>query len=373
MIDFYPLHLPESSTPGQCLATFSTAITALAIELGTYFDNQMRAKFGNHWFAELKEDREPFDPKYKQYKSFYDFSWIVNESHHYLESEIRNLLPKNEYQFYPTLLSLLSMRNQWYHHFSSHNIQELRKALASIKYIADKCQLELADDLLPVIQRVREIVAGTFVPQNVVAGHPAEVSVAKDDTINNSMSQMAVGAAWMGPLGSRKIELRKTGSLIDLAEGKNVTSELGDAQSNHYLKLWRALELDWLWVDSRGSVASHVHGSLRMVGYWGASTDEANQDPFAKFLLENTYAYAGDDFYDRENSRALSLNGIGPVTASTIARGREMAKDGELIRITWEGDMIFFGDQGPEYIGEVESQDWFPGHFLVPTSAPADE
>lgn len=370
MIDFYSLHVPDSSTPGQCLATFSTAITALAIELGTYFNNQMRAKFSDHWFADLKEDREQFDSKYKQYKSFYDFSWIVNEAYHYPDSEIRKLLPKNEYQFYPTLLSLLSIRNQWYHHFSSHNLQELRKALASIKYIADKCNLELADDLVPIIQRVRDISSGVFVPEIIVATQPGEAAGVKEDSKSDSMSQIAVGAAWMGPLGSRKIELRKTGSLIDLEEGRNVTGELVNSQKNQYLKLWRSLELDWLWVDPRGSVAAYVHGSLRMVGYWGKSADEANQDPFAKFLLENTYTYAGDDFFDRENNRALSLHGVGPITKSTIERGRKMVKDGEVIRITWDGDMIYFGDQGPEYIGEVESKDWFPGHFLVPTSEP---
>lgn len=364
MIDFYPLHMPEDSTPGQCLATFSTTITALAIELGTFFNLQLAAKHGTHWFEDLKYEREFRDSKYHQYKGFYDFSWIVNEADRYTDSPLRALLPKNEYQFYPAMRSLLSMRNQWYHDYNPHNMMELRKALALAKYISEKATLALSDDLVPIIKRVNEIISGTYT--SPVAQPVREVKVVAEKP--KPMRQAAVGAAWLGPIGERKIQLTGSGSLIDLNQAANVTSELGDLEVNRYFKLWKKLGLDWLWIDELGSVGANVHGSLRMVGYWGSNPNDLEQDPFAKFLLSNTYAYAGEILYEREKNESLDDSFIGKVTKSTIERGREMVQEGEVLRLTWDGDLICFGDQGPQYIGEVESEDWFPGHFLLPTS-----
>lgn len=365
MVDFYPVHVPEGSTPGQCLATFSTTLTSMSIEIGMYLNNRMSAKWGASWFEQLREARIPFDDKYNQYKSFYDFSWIANEAIKHSDSPIREFLPKNEYQFYKELGNLRSARNRWYHDYNPHNISELRGTLNCVKYIAEKCGLSLAEELLPVIRRVNEISSGTFAvpsPQVETAGNSSPEQLP-------SMQQVAVGAAWLGPRGLRKIELTRSGSLIDLEAGANVTAELGDSNLNRYLKLWRKLELDWLWVDPLGSVAANVQGSLRMVGYWGQNVDDSGQDPFAKFLLKNSYAFVGDVFYEREGNQALDESNIGEVTASTLRRGLESVQEGEILRVTWDGDLIYFGDRGPEYIGEVESDDWFPGHFLVATES----
>jgi hypothetical protein len=162
--------------------------------------------------------------------------------------------------------------------------------------------------------------------------------------------------------------LNASGSLIDLDAAKNVTTEIGNTATNRYYKLWRALELDWLWVDANDAVAANVLGSLRMVGYWGSSADETEQDPFAKFLLPRSYTFAGGKLHDRESLAVLDEVHIGPITKSTFVRGKATIQEGEIIRVTWDGDMIYFGDSGPEYIGEVESKDWFAGHFFVPTT-----
>jgi hypothetical protein len=367
MVDFYPVHMPEDSSPGHCLATFSTTISSLSIELGTYFDNQMKAKYGHHWFGDLCEARLLTDTHYI-YKSPFDFSWIINEPFRYVGSPIREYLPKNEYQFYPSLKKLLETRNKWYHDHNPHNIAELRNALSLVKYVADKCGLELAEELAPVISRVNAIAAGSYKvrEQGSTPNPEPDIEVANAKAIRQS----AVGAAWLGSLGDRKIQLSKTGSLIDLAAAKNVTSEVGEASTNRYYKLWRALELDWLWVDANGSVAANVLGSLRMVGYWGSSAEETEQDPFAKFLLPRSYTLAGAQLHDRDSMVALDESAIGAVTKSTIIRAKTSVQDGEIIRVTWDGDMIHFGDSGPEYIGEVESKDWFAGHFFVPTAEP---
>lgn len=363
MIDSYPLHIPEDSTPGQCLATFSTSITALAIELGTFFNLQLSSKHGVHWFEDLKYQRKFHDSKYHQYKGFYDLSWIVNEADLYTDSPLRALLPKNEYQFYPAMRSLLSMRNQWYHDYNPHNMTELRKALNLVKYISEKASLALSDDLVPIMKRVNEIISGSYKSPVTQPVRVEKVEAEKP----KPMRQAAVGAAWLGPIGERKIQLTASGSLIDLTRAENVTSELGDLEVNRYFKLWKKLGLDWLWVDQLGSVGANVHGSMRMVGYWGENPDDLEQDPFAKFLLSNTYAYAGDLFYEREQNESLDEHFLGQITKSTLQRGKGIVQEGDVLRVTWDGDLICFSDQGPLYIGEVESEDWFSGHFLLPT------
>lgn len=363
MVDYYPVHMPEDSTPGHCLATFSTTISSLSIELGTYFDSQMKAKYGKYWFGDLCEARLLTDTHYI-YKSPFDFSWIINEPFRYGGSPIREYLPKNEYQFYPTLKKLLETRNKWYHDHNPHNIAELRTALSLVKYVADKCGLELAEELVPVISRVNAIASGAYPGKGGgEGGHPTSATVPTATTIRQS----AVGAAWLGTLGDRKIQLNRTGSLIDLGAAKNVTAEIGDITTNRYYKLWQALELDWLWVDANGSVAANVLGSLRMVGYWGRSDEDAEQDPFAKFLLPKSYTFSDGKLHERDSMTMLDESRIGPVTKSTLNRGRASIQEGEILRVTWDGDLICFGDVGPEYIGEVESSDWFAGHFFVPT------
>ena len=365
MVDYYPLHMPEDSTPGHCLATFSTVLSSLSIELGTYFDHQMSAKYGSHWFAQLCDARKATDSHYI-YTSKFDLSWIINEPFRYVDSPIREYLPKNEYQFYPSLKKLLATRNQWYHDHNPHNISGLRSALTLVKYVADKCELELADELIPVINRVNAIASSSYtgVGKNDVPAQPA----AGPSESAKSIKQSAVGAAWLGSVGPRKIQLNLSGSLIDLEAARNVTSEIGNAATNRYYKLWRALELDWLWVDARGAVAANVLGSLRMVGYWGSSPDETDQDPFAKFLLPRSYTFADTKLHDRDSMSPLDESHIGPITKSTLIRGKAAIQEGEIIRVTWDGDMIYFGDSGPEYIGEVESKDWFAGHFFVETA-----
>mgnify|MGYP007092086156 CR=1 FL=1 len=364
MAENYPLHLPEDSSPGHCLATFATSITAFAIELGTYFDNQMRAKQGPYWFEDLRAYRMGHDSLYFNYKTIYDISWIVNEPFRYLDSPIRELLPKNQYDFYPTLKKLLETRNRWYHDYNPHNIGELRAALNKLKYLADKCGLELSDELVPVLARVNAIANGTY------KGPVAEpVKVVESSTFTpKPLRQSAVGASWLGPVGTRKIQLTKAGSLIDLVDAKNVTSELADASSNRYLQLWKKLELDWLWVDALGSVAAYVQGSLRMVGYWDSDPEDSSQDPFAKFLLPYSYTFAGGELSEMETMKTLDRSAIGLVTGSTLKRAKEMVKEGDILRLTWDGDLIHFGDQGAEYLGEIESNDWFAGHFFIPTS-----
>ena len=366
MIQNYPLHVPENSSPGECLGTFSTAIALLSLELGGIINERMEAKEGLYWFSYLIEDRKYQDSRYNNYKNKLDFSFLVVEICNFSDSPLRDGLPRNDPKFYNTLQDLLQARNRWYHSHEVHNIHKLSEALRMAYYISKKCGLDFSEELIPVINRVNDIVAGTYKsPVPVSIAKPTE---GKTQEKPKAMRQAAVGASWLGPLGARKIQLAKSGSLVDLQKGENVTSELGNPAENRYLKLWKKLEIDWMWVDELGSVAAHVYGSLRMVGHWGSEPNDLEQDPFAKFLLSTTYAYAGEVFYERETSESLDESFVGQITKSTLNRGREMVQEGEVLRVTWDGDLICFGDQGPLYIGEVESEDWFPGHFFLPTT-----
>ena len=354
--------MPEDASPGHCIATFTTAITFLAIELGTYFDLQMTSKYGHDWFNMLEEARVAANPKYRASRSCFDFSWIINEPARNQNSPIRDLLPKNEYQFYPTMLDLLDARNRWFHDYNPHNINELSKALDLVRYIATKCALQLDDEIQPVIKRVREIKAGTYLLQTRPDHLPPEPSTA---TGHKPIRQSAVGAAWLGPTGQRKLELSPSGSLIDLDAAKNVTAELTEYQRNCYLPLWKALGVDWLWVDELGSVAANVYGSMRMVGYLGDQADDSGQDPFAKFLLPNTYAIAEQKVVDRTSQKVLTLHNPNSETHQAVSNALATLENQDILRVTWDGDLIHFGQAGAIYLGHISSSEWFSGHFLT--------
>jgi hypothetical protein len=358
--------MPEDASPGHCIATFTTAITYLAIELGTYFDLQMTAKHGHNWFALLEEVRVAANPKYRASRSCFDFSWIINEPARNQNSPIRDLLPKNEYQFYPTMLELLDARNRWFHDYNPHNINELSKALDLVRYISTKCALQLDDEIQPIIKRVREIKAGAYSsqpkPEHASSNPPAVPN-------QKPIRQSAVGAAWLGPSGKRKLQLSSSGSLIDLDAAKNVTTELTEHQRNRYLPLWKALGVDWLWVDELGSVAANVYGSMRMVGYLGNQADDSGQDPFAKFLLPTTYAIVDQIVIDRASQEALNLHNQDSETHKTVSNALATLENQDILRVTWDGDLIHFGQGGAIYLGRISSSEWFSGHFLTDSSS----
>ncbi len=365
MISNYPLHLPEDQTPGHCLATFSTAITCMALELGTYVDLQMRAKFGDGWFGAIEAKRKAEKPHYKISYSCYDFSWLFSEPTRNTDSPIRALLPTGIHRFFQDMDQLRDMRNRWYHDHNPHNINELRKALDLVAYIAEKCGLELADNIKPVIDRVKQLKAGTY--------DKAETSTSKPQEINEiphshqPMKQAAVGAKWIGIKGEKKLELRSSGTLVDINEGINVTAALTEWQRDRYLPLWQKLEIDWLWVDTNGAVAAYVDGDLLMVGEFGADAVQVEQDPFAKFLLKSSYSHSGKFFFDTESETPLNLEILDATTKQTISKAFDLVEENEIMRLTWDGDLISFTESGAVYIGKVSSASWFTDHFLLPT------
>jgi len=362
----YPIHMPEDSSPGHCFATFATTLSAIGIELGQYINGHMVAAEGPHWFEDLDNFRAQTSSKHQKAFSYFDFSWIAKESANNSDSPIRPYLPKNNPTFYKQLDNLRHARNRWYHDYNPHNVPELQKALQLAIGISAACGLELLDDLLEINKRVAAIAAGTYKSPTMKAAVP-EVKTPEARPAA-PIAQSAVGATWLGPLGKRKIELKPSGSLVDLEKQMNVTAELTPNQRDRFLKLWRIiLEKGWLWVDEAGSVAAYVAGTARMIGFWGEGVEDSTRDPFAKFLLTDTYTFTDSGFCHRESGGVLDETHIGRVTKATLNRGREAVEVGEVLRLTWDGDLIFFGDAGSQYIGEVESNDWFAGHFLIPT------
>jgi hypothetical protein len=364
----YPLHLPENASPGHCIATFSTAITSMAIELGTFVDSQMRHRYGDSWFSALESKRKSESPKYKRSFSCYDFSWLFTEPTRNPDSPLRALLPAGDKNLYDKMDSLRGMRNRWYHDHNPHNISELVKTLDLVSEIAAKCGLELAENLRPVIQRVQDIKNGSY--KSPLFEKIDEEPESSSTNQKTPMKQVAVGAKWIGALGSQKLELKPSGVIVDLVEATNVSSQLTDLQRSKYLPLWKKLELDWLWVDANGAVAAYVEGDLLMVGEFGEQAVVVEQDPFSKFLLNNCYMHSSDSFFEVESSLELEVAKLDDSTKDTVLNSFSAVEENEVMRLTWDGDLICFAETGPIYIGTVNSEFWFPGHFLLPTNHP---
>jgi hypothetical protein len=370
-IQNYEIHLPESASPGDCLGAFGTALSAIGIELGSRINEGMSSTYGRGWMENLEEMRfleaQRRGKTYKKSYSPYDYNWIINEPYHNPSSPVAGYLPTTAYNFFRNARDLVDTRNRWYHDHNPHNISDLVKALDLCSYIALKCELSVAGQIEAVRQRALELKAGSYKSPKL-APTAAPTASGASSASQKAQIQRAVGAVWLGDLPNRKIELKDSGALVDEAKKANVTAELTLPQQQRYLKLWQLLKPGWLWVDELGQVAAYVQGVLRCVGFWGIE-DEPAQDPFSKFLLPHSYELAPDKLIDRETGSELRELHLGKVTASTLNRARMELSDNQLMRVTWDGDLICFGDSGAEYFGEIESQDWFPGHFAVATAS----
>ena len=371
----YEVHLPESGSPGQCLAAFGTSISALGLELGLKINKGMTTQYGAQWLSLLEEARfleaARKNKGYKKSWSPFDLNWIINEPFHHKTSPIREYLPQDDDTFFRIARDLVETRNRWYHDYNPHNINELQKAIELCLYVSSECELDLTDVLEQVHTRVKQIKAGTYKPEHAITettSDPLPTSELPASNASPPEIQRAVGAVWVGGIPTRKIELRSSGSLIDEALQANVTSELTPEQKERYLKLWQLLfKQGWLWGDELGQVAAYVQGVLRCVGFWG-DIEEPAQDPFSKFLLPHSYEITPEALLDRASGAVLQEQHLGKVTSSTLKRARADLPDSELVRVTWDGDLIYFGSNGVEYFGEIESQDWFASHFSVATS-----
>ena len=370
----YEIHIPTSSSPGDCLGTFGTVLSSMGIELGMRIDAGLTQKIGPNWFSMLEDlrTRQASDKNrsYKPAYSFYEFNWIVNEAYHNSGSRIREYLPAGVPNFYRKLQDMAELRNRWFHDHNPHNIQSLKSALVLAHYIAETCNLESASGIDSALQRVNEILTGTYQPaQGAPAIEPGDTTEVSPEEAPSAARQSAVGAVWMGPHGIRRLELRESGALIDTSLAANVTTELTKEQSQRYLPLWKLmLKRDWMWVDSLGQVGAYVGGVFRFMGYLGETAAESQQDPFSKFLLPHSYEIVESRLLDRESGAQLDEAHLGKVTASTLKRVREELDDQQILRVTWDGDLISFTDSGPVYLGEIESSDWFAGQFAVPTA-----
>jgi len=368
----YAIHLPESTSPGDCLGAFGTSLSAIGLELGGRINEDMSKTIGPDWLDALEnirfEEAMRRGKNYKKSYSPYDFNWIVNEPFHNKQSPIRKYLPlTTAYKFFDNAKELVETRNRWYHDYNPHNINDLVKAMELCSYVASKCELGIADRIEAVRKRALQLKSGTYTPTQPATSksggkaHPTSA-------IPVAQVQRAVGALWLGDLPKRKIALRESGVLVDESQQANVTSELTDEQQQRYLRLWKLLlKAGWLWVDELGQVAAYVQGVLRCVGFWGEGEEPA-QDPFAKFLLPHSYELSSEHLMDRESGAVLDEQHLGNVTSSSIKRARLEISESELVRVTWDGELICFRTDGPEYFGEIESQDWFSGHFFLETT-----
>ena len=360
----YEIFLPEDASAGSCIATFATCLNSIGLELGLRINAGMTMQFGATWFKDLENQRvaeaEQRGKKYVKSFSVYDISWIVNEPFHNSNSPIRQFLPSGVHGFYYDLKDMVTIRNQWFHDFANHTINNLEKALALFKYIAETCELQITHQIVEVETRVTEIASGKFKKSETT-----NEFVSAKAQVNNQepIRQKAVGAPWVGDPGSRKLELKESGALIDSALKRNVIEEMAPEQKELYLPLWKSqIGKGWLYVDELGQVGGYIEGQLRMIGFLGSDVAAIDEDPFSKFLLPYTYFFDGRYVIESATGSRLDIEGVDKITKSTLGRVDDMIGLNEPFRCTWDGELVNFGDSGPNYLGEIELESWFSGH-----------
>lgn len=360
----YEIFLPEDSSAGSCIATFATCLNSIGLELGLRINAGMTKQFGATWFSALEDQRfkeaKERGKQYNEARSVFDISWIVNEPFHNSNSPIRQFLPSGVQGFYYALKNMVTIRNQWFHDFANHSLTNLEKALELFRYIAETCELQITGQIVEVETRVNEIASGKFKKS---ATTKEFVSAKAEVNKKEPIQQKAVGALWIGDPGSRKLELKESGALIDSALKRNVIEEMTPEQKEIYMPLWKSqIGKGWLFVDGLGQVGGYVAGQLRMIGFLGSDAEALDEDPFSKFLLAYTYFFDGRNVIESTSGSLLDIEGVDKVTNSTLERVDDIIGLNEPFRCTWDGELVNFGDSGPNYIGEIEFEHWFPGH-----------
>ena len=360
----YEIFLPEDASPGSCIATFATCLNSIGLELGLRINAGMTQQFGATWFTDLENQRiaeaEQRGKKHVRSFSVFDISWIVNEPFHNSNSPIRQFLPSGVDGLYFDLKEMVTIRNQWFHDFANHSINNLETALGLFRHIAETCELQITDQIVEVEARVTDISTSKFKKSETTNEF---VSAKAQVNQKEPIQQKAVGALWIGDPGSRKLELKESGALIDSALKRNVIEEMTLEQKEFYLPLWKSqIGKGWLYVDRLGQVGGYVSGQLRMIGLLGSDAAQLDEDPFSKFLLPRTYYLKDGSLFDRSSGERLNIEKLDKVTASTLNRVEEMVGEDEPMRCTWDGELVHFGDNGPTFIGEIEFDNWFVGH-----------
>lgn len=372
MSEAYTVALPTKDEPVQVLGIYHSVMSALGLELGKRYDEYCKPRLGDDWFLKLKAQHQM---GHKPPISLFDPSFVLNEPLHNPSSPLRDCLPKSAALF-NQLDEVVQVRNVWSHYSAEQTLSELENALRPVHKLATMAQMRLGGPVSAIRKRIKAILNGDFPPTSTPepAGDPEPPTAVESGTdapievletierereafVAAAPARPPIGSLWLGEVPRRRARFSATGDLLQAETGVSLKPEMTDAASK--LPRWAALRPmgDLRVADDDGAVAAYLSGELRLIGYLG---DEPPFSGARGFVLPHLYEKQRGDVVDRDSGRRL--------TAATTSAASVLARlgsvlDGTALRLTTEGDVAVFDEEGATKICSVTAAEWFPGHL----------
>lgn len=381
MVGERKLYLPKADTEEEAEDAFHKMCQALVIELGQKFEKVGQAQLGDDWLEELVA--QGGDPQeISNWTSPFDPSFVFSQPLKYHESLLWRVLPNNA-EFYNNYKSCRWARNRWEHRQISPSLEQLKKDMKYFYFVAKAAKLSLEAALPQLLQRINDVLSGTFhlattveEPVAIIGEETTEevqVAVEKDDAEKAERARERsavpaevrprVGGRWIGPKPSRALKLkRQLNDLVDAETKESVKHLWGDEAALQIARLKMIDPMGEILVDdSDGALFGYKHGQERLLGYLGPEP-KRDLTEVQGFSLPYSYSLTKEGIVcesTRENlSKRLSENAQ-PLTAVL----RKAVNPLDEMKITTHGDLYSLTEQGPVKIARVSSVEWFPGQL----------
>lgn len=372
------LHLPAADTAEEARKTYDSALAALIVELGGYFNHRATEEFGPDWFAKLMGSGHSFDEQ-KHWVSPFDPSFLFGEVLNYVYSPLRSYLPQ-EQQYMFSYKKARHVRNSWAHNFGEFKLIKLRNDLEHFKNVALGINLEVGKALQGVTSRINSILNGTYSPEKepekILPASAEDVPTQAKQAIHREeehrktiereqtetltrQTRPRIGGRWVGPKPQRALRvIEKLNDVVDRQTNVSIKSELGEHASAE-ISLWLAPKpLGDLFVDKDGAVLGYIHGEPYLLGYLGQKP-ERDRAEIEGFVLPASYSYEDGDIREEGSNRLLSET-VAEETGQLRAVIGKAVNPLDELKITTHGDLFSYTEDGPVKIIRVPSKLWFP-------------
>lgn len=375
------LYLPTADTEEEAEDAFHKLCQALVIELGQKFEKVGQAQIGDDWLEELVA--QGGDPQeISNWTSPFDPSFVFSQPLKYHDSLLWRVLPNNA-EFYNNYKSCRWARNRWEHRQISPSLEQLKKDMKYFYFVAKAAKLSLEAALPQLLQRINDVLAGTFNPATVAEEPvavsaeqtPEEIQVAvdKDDAEKAERARERsaapaelrprVGGRWIGPKPSRALKFkRQLNDLVDAETKDSVKSLWGDEAGLQIARLKMIDPMGDIFVDdSDGAMFGYKHGQERLLGYLGS---EPTRDlaEVQGFSLPYSYSLSDEGIVCESTGESLSKL-LGDAARPLTAVLRKAVNPLDELKITTHGDLYSLTEQGPVKIARVSASEWFPGQL----------
>lgn len=372
------LYLPTADTEEEAEDAFHKLCQALVIELGQKFEKVGQAQLGDDWLEELVA--QGGDPQeISNWTSPFDPSFVFSQPLKYNDSLLWRVLPNNA-EFYNNYKSCRWARNRWEHRQISPSLEQLKKDMKYFYFVAKAAKLSLEAALPQLLQRINDVLAGTFNPatsaEEPVAVSteetPEEVQVAveKDDaekterararTAAPAEARPRVGGRWIGPKPSRALKFkRQLNDLVDAETRESVKPLWGDEATLQIARLKMIDPMGDIYVDdSDGALFGYKHGKERLLGYLGTEP-ERDLTEVQGFSLPYSYSLTYEGIVCESTGENLSTV-LGENARTLTAVLRKAVNPLDELKITTHGDLYSLTEHGPVKIARVAAAEWFP-------------